>query len=114
MEHLLEAMEMVQSACEELLVDDIVPTRHHVIVLVIPGFLLVQSEDQKKINCMQEVLNQGTILHQRDYFRTNRLQKVLMEHLFPVGLVMTKEYISKLGKADNIIQVPFFQRTDEL
>jgi hypothetical protein len=63
-EPLLETMEMVLRACEELLVNAMVPTRHHVVViLAIPGFFLVQSADQKQINCMQEVLSQGAILH---------------------------------------------------
>ncbi len=40
-EHLLKMMEMVQRACEELLVDTMVPTRRQVVVLAIPGFFLV-------------------------------------------------------------------------
>ncbi len=40
-EHLLEMMEMVQKACEELLVDAMVPTRCQVVVLAIPGLFLV-------------------------------------------------------------------------
>jgi hypothetical protein len=40
-EHLLKTMEMVQRACEELLVNAMVPTRRQVIVLAIPGFFLV-------------------------------------------------------------------------
>jgi hypothetical protein len=49
-EHLLKMMEMVQRACEELLVDAVVPTRCQVVLLVIPGFFLDQSADQKQIN----------------------------------------------------------------
>jgi hypothetical protein len=57
---------------------------------------------------MQEVLSQGAILRRHDYFRANRLWEVLVEHLFPVGLVTTKEYIAQLGKAGNIVQVQIF------
>jgi hypothetical protein len=57
---------------------------------------------------MQEVLSQGTILRQRDYFRADGLCKVLVEHLFSVSLVLTGEYIAKHGKAGNMIQVQFF------
>ncbi len=41
MEHLLETMEVVQRAREELLMDAMVPTRHQVVVLVAPGFFLL-------------------------------------------------------------------------
>ncbi len=37
-----------------------------------------------------------------------------MEHLLPVGLVADEEHIAKLGKACDVIQVQFFQCTDEL
>jgi hypothetical protein len=40
-EHLLKMMEMVQRACEELLVDAMVPTRRQVVVLLsIPVFFV--------------------------------------------------------------------------
>jgi hypothetical protein len=54
------------------------------------------------------------ILRRRDYFRANKFCKVLVEHLFPVGLLTTKEYIAELGRASNLIQVKFFQCVDEL
>jgi hypothetical protein len=105
---------MVQRYCEELLVDAMVPTRCQVGILATPGFFLIQSADQKQINCTQEVLSQGTILHWLDNFWVIGLQKVLVEHLLPVGLVAAKEHIAKLGKACDVIQVQFFQCTDEL
>ncbi len=105
---------MVQRACEELLVDAMVPTRHHVVILAIPGFFLVQSADQKQIGRTQKVLSQGTIMRRLDDFWVNRLWKVLVEHLLPVSLVAAKEYIAELGKACHIIQVQFFQCVDEL
>ncbi len=46
-EHLLKAIGMVQRAFEELLVDAMVPTRRHVIVMAIPCFFLIQRADQK-------------------------------------------------------------------
>jgi hypothetical protein len=101
-------MEMVQRACEELLVDAMVPTRRQVVILVIPGFFLIQSADQKQIDCTREFPSQGVILHQLKDFWINRLRKVLMEHLLPVGLVTSEEHIAKLGKACDIIQVQFF------
>ncbi len=107
-------MEMVQRACEELLVDAMVPTKRHVVILAIPGFFLVQSADQKQINCMQEVLSQGAILRRLNDFWVNGLRKVLVEHLLPVGLVAAKEHIAELGKALDVIQVQFFQQVDEL
>ncbi len=44
MEHLLETMEVVQRACEELLVDAMILTRHQVVVLAIPGFFLFRVQ----------------------------------------------------------------------
>jgi hypothetical protein len=114
-EHLLETMEMVQRACEELLVDTMVPTRYHVVViLAIPGFFLVQSADQKQINCMQEVLSQGAFLRWLNDFWIDGLRKVLVDHLFLIGLVAAKEYIAELSKACHIVQVQFFRHADEL
>jgi hypothetical protein len=37
-----------------------------------------------------------------------------VEHLLPVGLVVGKEYIAKLGKACQVIQVQFFWCMNEL
>jgi hypothetical protein len=39
---------------------------------------------------------------------------MLVEHLLPVGLVVAKEHIAKLGKACDVVQVQFFQHVDEL
>jgi hypothetical protein len=63
---------------------------------------------------MPENLSQGVILRLLDDFWVDRLRKVLMEHLLPVGLVAVKEYISKLGKDCHVIQVQFFRHVDEL
>ncbi len=101
-------MEMVQRAYEELLLDTMVPTRHQVVILVIPGFFLVQSADQTQIDCTQEVLSQGAILRRLGNFWVGRLWKVLVEHLLSVGLVAMEEHIVELGKACDIIQVQFF------
>ncbi len=114
-EHLLEMMEIVQRACEELLVDAMVPTRRHVVViLAIPVFFLVQSADQKQINCMQEVLSQGTILRWLNDFWIDGLRKVLVDHLLLIGLVAAKEYIAELSKACHIVQVQYFWHAHEL
>ncbi len=104
---------MVQRAYEELLVDAMVPTRCQVI-LAIPGFFLLQSADQKQINCTREVLSQGGILRRLDDFWVDGLQKLIVEHSLPVGLVAAEEYIAELGKAYHVIQVQFFWLTDEL
>ncbi len=114
MEHLLKTMEMVQRACEELFVDAVVPTRRHVVILAIAGFFLVQSADKKQIYCTQEVLSQGVILRRLDNFWVDGLQKVLVEHLLPAGLVAAEEHIAKLRKACDITQVQFSLHTDEL
>ncbi len=114
MEHLLEMMEIVQRGHEELLVNAMVPTRCQVVILDITGFFLVQSADQKQIDCTQEVLSQGTILRQLDNFWVERLWKVLVEHLLQVGLVAAEEHIAKLSEACDVIQNQFFQCTDEL
>ncbi len=47
-------------------------------------------------------------------FWVDRLWKKLVEHLLPVGLVVAKEHIAKLGKACEVVQVQFFRRADEL
>ncbi len=57
---------------------------------------------------MQEVLSQGVILRWLDNFWVNGHQKVLVEHLLPVGLVAANEYIAELGKAGHIIHVQLY------
>ncbi len=47
-------------------------------------------------------------MRQLGNFWVDRLRKVLVEHLLPVGLVAAEENIAKLGKACDIIQVQFF------
>jgi hypothetical protein len=84
-------MEMVQRACEELLVDAMVPTRRQLVILAFPVFFLVQSADKKQIVRTREVFSQGAILRRLAVFWVNRLRKVLVEHLLPVGLVGAKE-----------------------
>jgi hypothetical protein len=63
---------------------------------------------------MQEVLSQGTILCRLGNFYVDRLQKIHVEHLLPVGLVAAEEHIAELGKAFDVVQVQFFQCADEL
>jgi hypothetical protein len=63
---------------------------------------------------MQKFLSQDAILCRHNDFWANGLRKVLVEHLLPVGLVTTKEYIAELGKAGHVIQVQFFRCVDEL
>ncbi len=107
-EYLFKTMEMVQRICEELLVDAMDPTRRQVVILAIPGFFLVQSADQEQIDCTQEVLSQGTILCRLNNFWVDKLRKLLVEHLLPVGLVVAEEHIAELGKPCDVIQVQFF------
>jgi hypothetical protein len=106
-EHLLETMEMVQRAREELLVDAMVPTRCQVVVLAIPGFFLIKSANQEEVDCMQEVLSQSLILCRLGNFWDDRLRETLVENLLPVGLVVAEEHIAELGKACDVVQVQF-------
>ncbi len=107
-EHLLKMMDVVQRACEELLVDAMVPTRRQVVVLLIPGYILVLSANQEEVDCMREVFSQGTILCQLGNFWVNGLREMLVEHLLPVGLVAAEEHIAELGKDCDVVQVQFF------
>ncbi len=107
-------MKVVQRACEELLVDAMVPTRRQVVVLGVPGFFLVQSANQEEVDCMQEVLSQGTILCRLDVFCVDRLWEMHVEHLLPVSMVAAEEHIAELSKACDIVQIQFFWCTDEL
>jgi hypothetical protein len=108
-------MEMVDGTWLDLLSDIVIATGHHIDVLPVPRFLLVQNFSDKKLHGMMEVCLTRAILLDWYILRIGRFWEVLMNNLLPGSFVQALEHILKL-QGVSIVKVdllgPFYKLRD--
>jgi hypothetical protein len=108
-------MKMVEGTCLDLLLDVVIPTRHHIDVLLAPWLLLMQNFSNKKLPGTTEVCLTQAIFLDWYILRISRFREVLVNKL-PGCFVLALEVILELHEGVSIIKVdllgPFFNFRD--
>jgi hypothetical protein len=109
-------MKMIDGARLVPFLDIVLPTGHHVDVLLILWLSLVESFDDEKLHSMTKVLLYQAILLGGYILWVGRLQDVLVHDLLPGSLVLALEHFPKLHKGVREVKIdflsPFFEVGD--
>ncbi len=109
-------MEMINGARLDLFLDIVVPTGHHVDLLLVSWLWLMESFDDEKLRGTPEVLLCQPILLGGYILWVGRLWEVLVHDLLPGSLVLALEHILKLHKVVRESKIdllgPFFEVGD--
>ncbi len=112
--HLLELMEMIHWRRHEILVEHLISAGRQIDILAIPGRAFVKRFDHEKINRSTEICCRGAIVLRQNFRRLDGFEKVLVEHLSPVGEVPTHEYVFELHEGGDVSHVNFLRSAEEV